>query len=237
MKTVEEVMSALERLGSEQTRKTFARHGAPMDKMFGVKVGDMKKLMKSLKNNQALALQLYDTGNSDAMYLAGLLADGAQMTKKQLEAWVKQAPWYMISEYAVAWVTSEHPDGTQIAKKWMDSKTSKIAASGWATYSSIIATRPDEELDLGEIDELLQRVIDNVHQAPDRVSYAMNNFIICVGCYVKPLATRAKAAAKKIGIVEIDMGDTSCKVPLATEYIAKVESMGRIGQKRKMIRC
>lgn len=237
MNTVEQVMAELERLGSAQTRKTFARHGAPIDKMFGVKVGDMKKLMKPLKNNQALALQLYETGNSDAMYLAGLLADGSKMTKKQLEAWVKQAPWHMISEYSVAWVTSEHPEAAQISRKWIDSKTEKIAASGWATYASLIAIQPDSELDLAEIDELMQRATANVHRAPGRVAYTMNNFVICVGSYVKPLLAKAKAAAKKMGVVEIDMGDTSCKVPLATEYIAKIESMSRIGQKRKMVRC
>ena len=29
------------------------------------------------------------------------------------------------------------------------------------------------------------------------------------------------------------MGGTSCKVPLATDYIKKVEDKGRIGKKRK----
>ena len=84
METVEEVMTALEKKGSEQTRKTFARHGAP-EAMFGVKVADMKTIAKKIKGNQELALGLYETGNSDAMYLAGMVADGSQMTKKQLD--------------------------------------------------------------------------------------------------------------------------------------------------------
>jgi len=33
------------------------------------------------------------------------------------------------------------------------------------------------------------------------------------------------------------MHGTSCKVPLATEYIAKIEKAGRAGKKRKSIRC
>lgn len=237
MQTLAEVMAALEKMGSAQTRKTFARHGAPVDQMFGVKVGDMKKLLKPLKHNQKLALQLYDTGNSDAMYLAGLIADGSQMTKKQLDDWAKKAPWYMISEYSVAWVAAEHPDAEQIAIKWIASKTEKIAAAGWATYAAIVGSRPDDQLQLDQIADLLQQVTKEIKRAPGRVAYTMNSFVICVGSFVKPLLAKAKAAANKIGVVEVDMGDTSCKVPLATEYIAKIESMGRIGQKRKAIRC
>lgn len=237
MKTVEEVMTELKRLGSEQTRKTFARHGAPMDQMYGVKVGDLKTIVKKIKGNQKLALDLYATGNSDAMYLAGLVADGAAMSKKELETWAKQATWYMISEYSVAWVASENAAGAELAMKWIKNKTPKIAATGWATYSSLVSVRPDEELDLAEIEDLLELVGQQVHQAPERVSYAMNNFVICVGGYVKPLLAKAKAIAKKIGVVSINMGDTACKVPLATEYIAKIESMKRVGQKRKNVKC
>ena len=74
MKTVSEVMEALKKKGSEQTRKTYRRHGAPED-MFGVKIGDLKVIAKKIKGQQALACELYDTDNIDAMYLAGIVAD------------------------------------------------------------------------------------------------------------------------------------------------------------------
>jgi hypothetical protein len=65
----------------------------------------------------------------------------------------------------------------------------------------------------------------------------MNNFVISVGGYVAPLLDEAKAVARRIGKVSVDMGETDCKVPLATAYIEKIESMGRIGKKRKTMRC
>jgi hypothetical protein len=65
----------------------------------------------------------------------------------------------------------------------------------------------------------------------------MNAFVIAVGTYVKPLLKQAKAAAKKIGAVSVDMGDTACKVPLASAYIERVEAVGRVGKKRKTIKC
>jgi 3-methyladenine DNA glycosylase AlkD len=237
MSLLDQVMSELAQLGSAQTVKTFARHGAPVESMFGVKVGDLKTIAKKIKGNQELAMELYATGNSDAMYLAGMVADGARMTKKQLETWVKQAPWYMIGEYTVPWVASESPFGRELAMKWIASKKEPIACSGWATYSAIVSTQSDEQLDLAEIEMLLNRVAEEVHSAPNRVRYTMNGFVISVGSYVKPLLAKAKAVAKKIGTVHVDMGDTACNVPLATDYIKKVESVGKVGTKRKTAKC
>ena len=100
-----------------------------------------------------------------------------------------------------------------------------------------MATSPDDELDIGEIRDLLNRVAKQIGTAPNLVRYTMNGFVIAVGAYVKPLLKQAKATAKKIGVVSVDVGDTACKVPIASEYIAKIEKAGRIGKKRKTIKC
>jgi hypothetical protein len=39
------------------------------------------------------------------------------------------------------------------------------------------------------------------------------------------------------GLVEVDMGNTACKVPFAPDYIQKVKDRGTIGKKRKSARC
>ena len=236
MTTVTQVMKSLKAKGSEQTRKIFQRHGANGD-LFGVKVADMKVIAKTIRGDQDLACELYDTGNYDAMYLAGMVADGRQMTKRQLDAWARKADWQMIAEYTVPWVASESPHGRDLALKWIEAKKEHVAAAGWNTYAGIVATVPDDELDLKEVQALLKRVEKQIDSAVNRVRYCMNGFVIAVGSYVAPLQKQAKATAKAIGKVEVDMEGTACKVPLATEYIAKVEKAGRAGKKRKTIRC
>lgn len=237
MQTLAEVMWELERLGTEQTRRTFARHGVPVDQMFGVKVGDLKTVLKKIKGRQDLALELYDTGNSDAMYLAGLVANGALMTKRKLESWAKKASWSMISDYTVPWVASESPFAVELAQKWIDAEQPSIVSSGWMTWSAIVATRPDEELDLNALEELLERVVGEIHDSNNGVRSAMNGFVISVGGYVLPLQTKAREAAKKIGRVEVDVGDTACKVRLALEYIDKIIARGNAGKKRRTAKC
>ncbi|MEM7457346.1 MAG: DNA alkylation repair protein [Planctomycetota bacterium] len=236
MKTVNQVMTALKKKGSAQTRKIYERHGCP-DNFFGVKVGDLKVIAKQIKGNQDLACELYDTCNADAMYLAGIVADGSQMTKKQLDDWAKKAPWHMVSEYSVPGVTCESKHSRALAMKWIKAKKEGVASCGWNTYSGIVTTTDDDELDLKEVEALLKKVEKEIDKAPNRVRYTMNAFVIAVGGYVKPLAAKAKALAKKLGKVEVNMGETSCKVPVATDYIAKMEKSGRAFKKRKTIKC
>ena len=112
-----------------------------------------------------------------------------------------------------------------------------IASAGWNTYSGIVTTTDDADLDIPEIRALLKRIEKEIDGVPNRVKYTMNGFVIAVGSYVNPLSKRAKATAKKLGKVDVQMGGTSCKVPLATEVIGKVEKMGRVGKKRKTIKC
>jgi hypothetical protein len=63
----------------------------------------------------------------------------------------------------------------------------------------------------------------------------MNSFIIAVGAYVTDLTSEAQRVAKSIGKFTIDMGDTSCKVPYAPDYIQK--ALARGVKKKKMARC
>jgi 3-methyladenine DNA glycosylase AlkD len=234
--TAEEVLKELSALGSEQTKKIFARHGAP-EPLYGVKVEDLKKLQKKIKKDQQLAMALYETGNSDAMYLAGLIADGSRMSPEELQSWADKASWYMISEYTVAWVASESPYGLELARKWIDSPREQTACAGWAVLSALAAITDDTELDAALLESLIERVEKEIHTAANRVRYTMNGFVISVGGYVRPLRDRALAAAGKIGKVSVDMGGTACKVPPAAEYILKMEAMGRAGKKRKTVRC
>jgi len=231
-------MAELKKKGKESTRKIYARHGMATDNMFGVSVADLKVIAKTIKGQQALACELYATGNLDAMYLAGIVADGSQMTPKQLNAWAEGAAnLQMIAEYTVPWVTVENPLARDLAMQWIKSKKEHVRASGWCTYSGLLATKPDDALDLAEIESLLGAVVKGIKSAQNRERYTMNGFVMAVGSYVKPLSKQAKAAARQIGAVSVDLGDTACHVPLATAYIEKIEAAGRAGKKRKTIRC
>ena len=234
--TVEQIMNELERLGDAGYKRIVMKHGAK-EPLFGVKIENLKKYQAKIKKNQGLALALFDTGNFDAMYLAGLIADEAKMTKKDLQRWVVNAKSRTIAEYTVPWIAAESRFGFELAQSWIASDDDQIAAAGWSTLSSVVSVRRDEDLDLKELEKLLSRVAKSIGKAPDRVRHTMNGFIIAAGSYVAPLTEKALAMAAQIGKVTVGMGDTACKVPDAAEYIGKAVKAKRVGRKRATARC
>ncbi|HWN89344.1 MAG TPA: DNA alkylation repair protein [Chitinophagaceae bacterium] len=234
--TTEQIMKELEKKGSESIRKIFKNHGNN-GPMYGVKVGDLKVIQKKVKKDHELAMGLFATGNYDAMYLAGLIADESKMSKKDIQQWAERSTNKGISEYTVAWVAAESEYGWELGMKWIDSPKENIASAGWNTLSGVIAMKPDNELDIALIKRLLQRIVKEIHSAPNRVRYTMNGFVIGVGGYIKELTKDAIDIAKKVGDVYVDMEGTACKVPSAADYIKKIEARGSIGKKKKTVKC
>ena len=234
--TANEIMTELESLGTEGYRRILRNHGVS-DPMYGVKIEELKKYQKRIKKDHQLALDLYATRNYDAQYLAGLIADDVRMTREDLQRWLATSNSNALCAYTVSWVAAESPHGRELALEWIASPEENTATAGWSTLGSLVSIKPDSELDLGELERLLQRVESTIHQQPNRVRYAMNGFVIGVGCYVPALTDRALAAAAQIGKVTVDMGATDCKVPAAGDYIRKVQARGTIGKKRKTAKC
>jgi 3-methyladenine DNA glycosylase AlkD len=234
--TTKQIVEELRSLGKDSYKKVMLNHGVA-GPVFGVKIEDLKKIQKRVKKDYRLALDLYDTGVYDAMYLAGLIADDPKMTKKDLQHWADTATCAMLSEYTVPWVAAESQHGRDLALKWIDSKKEAVAAAGWATLSGLVSITDDEKLDLAELKQLLKRVQETIHTQPNRVRHVMNGFVIAVGSYVAPLTDLALKTAAQIGAVSVDMGGTACKVPYAPDYIQKVKARGALGKKRKTVKC
>ncbi len=229
-----EILKELENYGEESIKKTLIKHGAK-EPFFGVKVENLKKIVKKVKKNHTLSLELYKTGNSDAMYLAGLIADETQITEAQLDEWIENAYWYYLSEHAVPCVAADTNYGLEIGMKWIKSNKEHIASAGWSTLTNI--ARIGANIDVKLFSNLLDMVEQNIHQSPNRVRYTMNNFVIACGTFISELTEKSITIANKIGKIDVEMGGTACKVPLAKEYIEKAKVQGIIGKKRKSARA
>ena len=234
--TAKAVLKELKALGTEQTRKVLRRHGA-REPFFGVKTGDMQTLRKKIKVDYQLALDLYATGNCDAIYLAGLIADDERMTLKDLRSWASKA-YGSHADTTVPSVATGNKHGYKLALEWIEKTDEQVVTVGWSTLSSIVSVWDDGDLDLPALKKLLARVKKEIHKEKrNDVRWAMNNFVICVGCYITSLSELALKTAEAIGPVEVDWGETGCKTPDAPGYIRKVKKMKRIGKKRETAKC
>jgi 3-methyladenine DNA glycosylase AlkD len=212
-----ETMRALEQAGSAQFRKTFARYGA-QEPMFGVSFAELKALVKQIGVDHELALGLWGTGNHDARVLAMKVADPARMKSGELDRWAKQNRMRMCGGY-VAMLAAEGPHGAAKAREWLASGDASLRTAGWNLVGCL--ANLDEETPDDWFARHLERIETSIHSAPNLERDAMNMALIAIGGRSAQLRKTATAAAKRIGKVEIDQGDTACKTPDAAAYIEK----------------
>ncbi|MGE7951984.1 DNA alkylation repair protein [Lysinibacillus xylanilyticus] len=230
------VMQELESLGKERTKKMYISNGAH-EPVFGVATGAMKPIAKKIKINQSLAEELYATGNYDAMYFAGIIADPKAMTESDFDRWIDEAYFYMLSDYVVAVTLSESAIAQDVADKWIASGDELRMSAGWSCYCWLLGNRKDNEFSESKISNMLDSVKNSIHNSPERTKSAMNNFLYTVGLSYLPLHEKAVETAKEVGIVEVKRGKKKTSFLNAYESIQKEIDKGRIGFKRKYVRC
>jgi 3-methyladenine DNA glycosylase AlkD len=230
------VMQELESLGKERTKKIYLSNGAH-EPLFGVATGAMKPMSRKIKINQPLAEELYATGNYDAMYFAGIIADPKAMTEADFDRWMDEAYFFMLSDYVVAVTLSESPLAQDIADKWIASGEELRMSAGWSCYCWLLGSRPDHEFSESKLSGMLEAVKNDIHDAPERTKSAMNNFLYTVGISFSTLSEEALATAREVGTVEMKRPNKKSSFLNASETIQKDLDKGRLGFKRRYVRC
>jgi len=233
---VETVMQELEALAKERTKKMYMSNGAH-EPVFGVATGAMKPLAKKIKNDQPLADQLYATGNYDAMYFAGIIADPKLMTEADFERWIDGAYFYMLSDYVVAVTLAETDIAQDVADKWIASGDELRMSAGWSCYCWLLGNRADGEFSESKLANMLELVKATIHSAPERAKIAMNQFIYTVAISYLPLHDKAVETAGLVGPIEIKRDNKKSSLLNASETIQKAVDKGQLGFKRKYVRC
>jgi 3-methyladenine DNA glycosylase AlkD len=230
------VMQELEVLGKERTKKMYISNGAH-EPLFGVATGVMKPIAKKIKINQPLAEELYATGNYDAMYFAGIIADPKAMTESDFDRWMDAAYFYMLSDYVVAVTLAEADIAQDVADKWIASGEELRMSAGWSCYCWLLGNRLDVEFSESKIANMIEIVKNTIHDSPERTKSAMNNFLYTVGISYLPLHEKAVETAKAVGTVEVKRDKKKISFLHAYESIQKEVGKGKLGFKHKYVRC
>jgi 3-methyladenine DNA glycosylase AlkD len=234
-------MKRLEALGTEPIKKTWQRHGAG-ENCYGVKFADLVALAKTMRkelpdpaSRQALAVALWQTGNADARAYALEIGEPELLDAKGLDSWLDGVRFKMLVDIFASFV-GRSPHCMTKLREWTGSRDETLAQAGWilvaswAQYSgtpkagcrggwgAAALSAAQEET---ELLRLLGVIEKNIHSAPNFVKAAMNMALIAVGIRGGVLHAAAVAAAKRIGKVEVDHGDTACKTPDAIPYMEK----------------
>ncbi|EGL5069643.1 DNA alkylation repair protein [Listeria monocytogenes] len=197
MITFDQLDTELQALENPNTIKIFRNHGCPdsLD-LYGLKIGDLKKIIRreKLTKNHELAVKLIESNNSDLIYLGLLAINPNKITTEQIEKW-----------------------NIAFRETWIESDYDLTKSMGWQIYSEHINNLPEAET-------LLQRAKETLQTETNRTRYSMNGFIITCGIYKDDLHEKAMEAAKSVGKVHVNLGNTACKVPDAISYIEKARN-------------
>ncbi len=228
--TLDEVMTTLEMLGTEQNRKIYRRHGAG-DVLFGVSFGELKKLVRKIKRDHSLAEQLWETGNTDAQTLALMIADPHKLTSPQADSWLRSISYSLLADYLSALVAKTE-FATKKLTRWTGQKKEMVRVCGYSLVCSLLRDVP-ETLSDDDCRELLRQIESGIHTSANRARHSMNMALCAIGIARPQLRDEAIAAARHIGPVDVDHGETSCTTPDAEAYIRKAAQ--REGKMRR--RC
>jgi 3-methyladenine DNA glycosylase AlkD len=216
----------LKRRGTAQNRKAYRRHGVG-ENMYGVSLADLRLLAKQIKTDQALAVQLWATGNHDAQVLATLIADPQQFDAKTLDAWARNLGNYVITDQ-FAGLVARTGYRQRKAEKWHKARGEWIGRAGWNLIGQLALHDP--ALPDRYFEPYLIEIETGIQQQQNRVREAMNNALIAIGVRDAALQAQALEIARTIGPVEIDHGETNCQTPDAAAYILRT-----INHRRKKI--
>ena len=215
--TLLQVMTELKNMGTAQNVKIYRRHGAKGE-LFGVSFANLKVLKKKIKIDHELANELWITGNADAQSLATMIADPEKLNSKEIDSWAKLLNYYLLSDLFGGLVAK-----TKFAKakyeKWVKAKDDYVKQCGYNVLISLLMY--GTEFSKSELKKLLKMIEKNIHSESNRAKHAMNMTLISIGIYREDLRELAIETAAKIGKVDVDHGETSCKTPDAIPYIEK----------------
>jgi 3-methyladenine DNA glycosylase AlkD len=213
-----EALRALEQAGTEQNRKVYKRHGA-QEPLFGVSFAELGRLQKLIKVDHSLARQLWQTDNHDARVLALQIADPSRLDLPTAESWLHGVRDYTVCGY-LAKLIAASPLAREISDAWRGRHDEWDSACGWAVLALLAGNGAD--LDESWCEARIQEIENGLAAAPNRTRYEMNNALIALATVGPKAKKAALAAAKAIGKVHVDHGETNCKTPDAASAIAKV---------------
>jgi 3-methyladenine DNA glycosylase AlkD len=194
--TLKETLTKLKSLGNEKMRIQNKKNGAD-DNQFGVKLGDIRTLAKTIKTNHELAKSLWETGNIDARLLSTLLIDPNALSISEIDEMVRSVKFLQVADWLNAYVVKQHPDNEKLREKWMHSSDPMAARACWSLTSGRVVRSPDG-LDLPAI---LDRIESEMPNAAPEVQWTMNSTLAQIGICYPVHRKRAIAIGEKLGSI------------------------------------
>jgi 3-methyladenine DNA glycosylase AlkD len=224
VRNAQEILATLKKLGKPQSAAIYKRHGSG-DRVLGVLTSEIAKLKKKIKVDQELAMELWETGNAEARMLALQIADPEKLTRADADRLVREGPVHFLGCY-LSGLVARSPLAEETMRRWMKSPKESVREMGYGILAVRLKDDPGSVKD-ADAEAALATIEKEIHRSPNWARYAMNGALISIGVFKPTLCTNAIEAARRIGKVDVDHGETNCKTPDAVTYIQKASRRKR----------
>jgi 3-methyladenine DNA glycosylase AlkD len=132
----EELMTQMEGLANPVNVAGQQRFGIRGQKMLGISIYELRKLARGVKDHD-LAQQLWASGVHDARLLATLVDDPAQVTRHQMNAWVKDFDSWDICDQATDNLFIYTDGILELIPRWAESEEEYVRRAAFASIAAI----------------------------------------------------------------------------------------------------
>ncbi len=220
--TVASIMERLSALSNEK-RMEINRRGGVTGEQFGVPMGPLRALAKEIKRDHALGMELWRTGNFDAMVLGAMLMDPKVLTEADFEASLASAYVPVLVDELTLRPLCESPLAASFCLSWRNSPEDLKGRAGWNLAVDRVQRHvcPPDELGtlFGEVEAGLQT-------APANKQWAMNYCLCMIGIHNDAWTERCLALGERLGVYRDLKVPKGCTSAYAPEWI-------RVGRAKK----
>lgn len=235
---IEQILQRLNELGDQKTKEKYIKDGCDTQ-LFGVKVGDLKKLIKEykLKNDSQLAVELIETKNYDAMYLGFLIMKPSDIDKQLFIKWDSYSEYYRIRIHSLAYGMAEHSEFEYFINYYQN-RDDDISQS---IYYAILAGRViiDPQFDSELLETTARYIVETINsrqlQNCNYTKLEMHNLIGYIGIQVSQLSG-LMIELSRLYIEQLSI-ETNNRIANNISFINNAIERDTIGKKRKSARC
>ena len=198
---------ALEAHKNERGMEHFAKLELEGLNSFGLGLGQIKKVAKTVGKDHELALQLWHSDNYDAKILSIFVEEAKKVDRAQVETQVAGLVHWGLANAYVKNLLSKVKFREELAIEWAESGDDMQRRVAFLLLSGMGKSKRTDDFFLPYI----QRIEKELQSEENFVKEAMNNTLFYLGQRSKTLNEACISAAQNIGPVHVEYGDNSCE--------------------------
>lgn len=184
----------------------------------GINLSKMRGVAKRIKTNQALATELWSTGETAPRLLALLICKPREFTADELDAMLRETRAPKVNDWFVNYVAKKTPLAEELRLRWFGDPDATVAAAAWSLTAERVAKNP-EGLDLEHLLDLIER---DMKDAPARSQWTMNETLAQIGIHNPSLRARALAIGNDLQVLADYPTAPGCTSPFAPLWIEEI---------------